>query len=182
MPGAPRSWKKQEGPSPGASALSNWTVSRSGSELKAAPWSLTSLSCPLGTVGSSSHETLMSEWVSHETVGRWSRKQAGPSHPSSWALVTHGDRAPCGAGLSASAQDPLVLIQSSAYSPRMTEGEILISPVWCRQGDTINYRVKGERLRVTQPQKRSEALTQAMMRMNLENMTLSERGQTEKDN
>ena len=113
-----------------------------GPELKAAPWSLTSLSCPLGTVGSSSHETLTSELVSHETIGRWSRKQAGPSHTSSWAVVTQGNCAPCGAGLSASAQDPLVLVKSSAYTPRMTEGEILIGHVWCRQGDTINYRVK----------------------------------------
>ena len=114
----------------------------SGPELKAAPWSLTSLSCVLGTVGSSSHGRLTSELVSHETVGRWSCKQAGPSHPSSWALVTQGDCVPCGAGLSASSQDPLVLVKSSAYSPRMMEGEILISPVQCRQGVTINYRVK----------------------------------------
>ena len=63
-------------------------------------------------------------------------------HASSWALVTHGDCVPCGAGLSASAQDPLVLVKSSAYSPRMTEGEILISPVQSRQGVTVNYRVQ----------------------------------------
>ena len=97
---------------------------------------------PAWHVGSSSHGRLTSELVSHETLGRWSCKQAGPSHPSSWALVTQGNCAPCGAGLSASAQDPLVLVKSSAYTPRMTEGEILISPVQCRQEVTINYRVK----------------------------------------
>ena len=85
---------------------------------------------------------LTSELFSHETVGRWSCKQAGTSHPSSWALVTQGNCAPCGAGLSPSAQVPLVLVKSSAYTPKMMVGEILISPVRFRQGDTINYRVK----------------------------------------
>ena len=36
-----------------------------------------------------------------------------------------GDWTLCGAGLSASAQDPWVLLKSAGYTPRMTEGEIL---------------------------------------------------------
>ena len=36
----------------------------------------------------SPHKTLTSELVSHETMGPWSHEPVGPSHPSSWALVT----------------------------------------------------------------------------------------------
>ena len=92
----------------------------------------------------------------------WSSRHAGLSHPSSWALVTQDDCAPCGAGLSAPAQDPWVLVKNAGYGPRMTGGEFLISPIQCGQGVTINHRVKSAGAGVgsiNSAMKRSEALT-----------------------
>ena len=100
--------------------------------------------CP----GDSFHRTLTSKLVSHETAGPVNI-QAHLTLPL--GLVIQGDCAPCGAGLSAPAQDSWVLVKSAGYTPRMMEGEFLISPMQCGQGVTINYRVKSRGGNTTQP-------------------------------
>ena len=111
--------------------------------------------CP----GDSARRMLASEVFSHETVGRWPPKRAGPSCPSSWDLGTWSVCAPGRAGLSASAQDLWVLVKSAGYAPRIMEGKLLIGPMQCGQGVIINCRVKSRGSEYYSAMKRSEALT-----------------------
>lgn len=60
-------------------------------ELKAVLWPLTFLCSLHDSWEEICERSLSRKLISCKTLGFWSPKHAGPCHPSSWALVTHGE-------------------------------------------------------------------------------------------